>query len=142
MLDYDDRDTLYFENMKALLKANTISLRVDFWDKSDLLPAQDLSIIDHNAQVADYYIPFISRYFTNNAACVNRLNNCLDQKPKKVVAITSGYVVMNRLKERSLETLPKNGKPLASYTPDERTPTPALNQVCFELASMINCIIR
>ena len=139
VLDYQDEDLKYLNAVKDQLKKNGISKRMDFIDKTDLV-GQDISELDKKAADADLYIPLISSSFIGDPGCLARTQKCIAQEKTNVVPVIAGYssyeTAFPGLKKKSSIVLPRGAKALASFPDNE------LVQACYEMARMINCVIR
>ncbi len=141
VFDFHDEDTAVFTEMRDQLRNNLIRNRVSFWDKTtDRVAGGTIVSVDDQAKKADVYIPFLSKYFLNDASCLNRITNCLSQANTSVVPIQAGFVAFDaaipELRKKSLMILPQDNMPLTAHT------LAKLTETCFELATIINHIVR
>ncbi len=139
VLDYQDDDLKYLNAVKDQLKKNGIAKRMDFFDKTNMA-GQDIAELDKKAAEADLYVPLISSSFIGDAGCLARTQKCIAQEKTNVVPVIAGYssyeTAFPGLKKKSSIILPRGAKALASFPDNE------LVQVCYEIARMINCVIR
>jgi hypothetical protein len=142
VFDFHDDDMAVFAELKTQLQVNLIRNRVEFWDKTTgMIGGGAVASVDEMAVKADIYVPFLSRFFLNDAACINRINTCVQQAHTSIIPIRAGFVfyeaVIPDLKKKSLMILPQEDKePLSGLA------APMLSKTCFELASIINRIVH
>lgn len=139
VLDYQDDDLKYLNAVKDQLKKNGIAKRMQFVDKTEMA-GQDIAELDRKAAEADLYIPLISSSFIGDPGCLSRAQKCIAQDKTSVVPVIAGYssyeTAFPGIKKKSSIILPRGAKALASYPDNE------LVQVCYEIARIVNCVIR
>lgn len=139
VIDYQDDDLKYANAVKDQLKLNGIAKRMDFFDKTEA-EGQNIAVLNDKAAAADLYIPLISSTFIKDAGCLERAKKCITQEKTNVVPIITGYssyeTAFPGLKKKSAIILPREAKALSSYPEND------LVKVCYEMAGIINCVIR